>query len=502
MKRILLIITLLLAVAANAQNKLETVFDNIIGGIPFHSYFTGGDNQRYVLFSSRFTEKDALLTIPNNGEKGTQTSFQHPMEYELLLAYETDNDINCIYKCYHFDTKTYGIYLNIVPKNSEKSEWNPENIVTFPLEKNDDIRCFSARSPDNRKAVVTLFMTNYKSNSLKGSLVLAFDENGLRWNSPLDLEFENNTLQIFGIAINNDIKVYTSILSYTKEEDKSKERKNEILHLYESSEYGEINSAECQVEFGSLSNGRMLVTRKGDVMVAGYYSPKPEKNETGCYIIRYDLASMSCSNISHADFHDSYYTYVHPTTGKKAKDFYVYPMEFFEFQNGTVALLGDMQAAGNMNTAVSIAGNILVHFADSQGEISEMKTIGKSQTSVEKSNHPKQLCNRLFSYYALMHNNKIHILFPDNIRNYQGESGLASFTDTHFFTSDLNYKGLCAAHCTIDPSGNITSPELLMDYTALKTYMFVPFYIENDGAVFLHSGKKSRQISKYKHNFE
>ena len=501
MRKSMIIAALLLFAGCSlmAQKPLETVFDNVVGWVPLKSCFDGADNQHYILFSSRFTDKEALVTIPNSNGEGQQLVLQHPEDYELLVAYEDATQIRCIYKYYNYDTKTYGIYLNAYPKDAGTAKWNPEKVFEFPLEKSDDIRCWHARSPDQSKAAVALFLTNTKSNSLKGSLVMTFDENGLLWNNSLDLEFENNTLEIFNFVVSNDAKVYTAILSFNKENEKDKSRKNETLHLFESSEYGEINSTDYQVEFGSLSCGRLLITRQGNVMIGGYYAPKFGDNETGCYIVRYDMVFRNFANISHEDFPSTYYNYVHTSSGKMAKDFSVYPSYFFEFSNGTVAFLGEMYYT---TFNFSAGGSILVHFADKNGDISQFKTIDKTQTSVETSNSPGSLRGRLFSYSALTHNDRIHLFFTDNVENYRGKSGKNSFAHPKFFSSGLKFNGLCAAHCSIDSGGNISKPELLIDYSALKSYMFAIFYMQDDGVVFLHSGKKSRQISKYKHDFE
>lgn len=153
MKKTLTIAVLLLFAGYSlmAQKPLETVFDNVVGGVPVNSYFDGADNQHYILFSSRFTDKEALVSIPGSSGKGQQLVLQHPTEYELLVAYEDATQIRCIYKCYKYDTKTYGIYLNSYPKDAESAEWNPEAVFVFPLEKSEDIRCWYARSPTKAK---------------------------------------------------------------------------------------------------------------------------------------------------------------------------------------------------------------------------------------------------------------------------------------------------------------------------------------------------------------
>ena len=134
MKKTLTIVVLLLFAGCSlmAQKPVETVFDNVVGGVPVHSYFDGMDNQHYILFSSRYTDKEALVSIPGNNGKGQQLVLQHPADYELLVAYEDATQIRCIYKCYKYDTKTYGIYLNVFPKDAESAEWDPEAVFFVP----------------------------------------------------------------------------------------------------------------------------------------------------------------------------------------------------------------------------------------------------------------------------------------------------------------------------------------------------------------------------------
>ena len=64
MKKTLIIAVLLLFAGCSlmAQKPLETVFDNVVGGVPVNSYFDGAGNQHYILFSSRFT--DSLTDKP------------------------------------------------------------------------------------------------------------------------------------------------------------------------------------------------------------------------------------------------------------------------------------------------------------------------------------------------------------------------------------------------------------------------------------------------------
>lgn len=244
-----------------------------------------------------------------------------------------------------------------------------------------------------------------------------------------------------------------------------------------------------------MQNASLLFTKDGNVVVSGYYSSDPEKKESGCYVFKFDAKKFSTTNISHQDFPDAYYAYNHVGAKVEGKDFHAYPMGFYEFSDGTLALLGDMQSVQRATIEFTIGGNVLVHFMNPNGDITNFKMIKKTQTSTFTSGSPKGLRDRMFSYFPIMHNDVIHIIFADNIDNYKGKSGLNCFVDAGFTTA-VRYNGVCAAHCTINRNQEISIPELLMDYTAHKSYILCPLFTEDDGFILCRTGKKSNLISK------
>lgn len=496
MKKLLLAVIVFWGSFGIAQTNNTVIVDLLEAGVP-HTSINSADGNRYLYYSSRYGNTDKCIRMPKDGSECQTKKMNHPSDYVLMACYESTNSLYCVYNFFNYKEKSYGIYLNSVPKDGDDFSWDPELVGSVPLERAYDIRTFSSTSPDNSKAAVLLCLTqnSLKSASLKGSLIMAFDENGLLWQSPMDLEFTNNTLQIFNFAIQNDANVYTTILSFTKKDDKDKSRSNETLHLYQYGQYGETNHVEEQPEFGSLQNASLLFTKDGNVAVSGYYSSDPEKKESGCYVFKFDAKKFSTTNISHQDFPDAYYAYNHVGAKVEGKDFHAYPMGFYEFSNGTLALLGDMQSVQRATIEFTIGGNVLVHFMNPNGDITNFKMIKKTQTSTFTSGSPKGLRDRMFSYFPIMHNDVIHIIFADNIDNYKGKSGLNCFVDAGFTTA-VRYNGVCAAHCTINRNQEISIPELLMDYTAHKSYILCPLFTEDDGFILCRTGKKSNLISK------
>jgi hypothetical protein len=496
MKKFLLAILVLGISSGFAQSNSSELVDLLEAGVPY-TCFNSTDGNLYLYYSPRYGTTDKCIRMPLDGGECLSKKMEHPSDYLLLSCFESANSLHCIYNFFDYKAKSYGIYMNTVPKDSETFSWNPELVGSIPLERAYDVRTYTSTSPDKTKAAVLLCLTqnSLKSASLKGSLILAFDEDGLLWQSPLDLEFTNNTLQIFNFSVNNDADVFTSILSFTKKDDKDKSRLDETLHLYQYGQYGEINHIDVQPEFGSLQSACLLFTRDGNIALSGYYSPAPDQKESGCYVYKFDTKNHTYTNISHNDFPSDYYAYTHLGTSKTTgKEFHAYPMEFYEFSDGSLALLGDMQSIMRSTIEITLGGNVLVHFINPNGDIVNFKMINKSQTSTFTGT-PKGLRDRMFSYYPMMHNDVIHVIFADNVKNYKGESGQNCFIDAGF-VSTVKYNGICATHCTIQRNQEISAPELLMDYTALKSYILCPLFADDDGFILCRTSKKANLISK------
>ena len=277
MKKFLLAILVLGISSGFAQSNSSELVDLLEAGVPY-TCFNSTDGNLYLYYSPRYGTTDKCIRMPLDGGECLSKKMEHPSDYLLLSCFESANSLHCIYNFFDYKAKSYGIYMNTVPKDSKTFSWNPELVGSIPLERAYDVRTYTSTSPDKTKAAVLLCLTqnSLKSASLKGSLILAFDEDGLLWQSPLDLEFTNNTLQIFNFSVNNDANVFTSILSFTKKDDKDKSRLDETLHLYQYGQYGEINHIDVQPEFGSLQSACLLFTRDGNIALSGYYSPAPD----------------------------------------------------------------------------------------------------------------------------------------------------------------------------------------------------------------------------------
>lgn len=507
MKKIIFIIVALVCTRAFAQEQISDLVVRKYTANPF--FRTEDEVNQYVWFTRTYFSGDyydvSLAIIPKSGEAGREILVKRPSKpknqfFDLLACYEDDQNLISVYS--YYAGSDYNICWNAIPKDADKYVWNPQTVLSIPYNNRITFKAVGVTSPDKRKAGVAIFQMEFNTSNLRSAYMLSFDENGLQWDHPIDFDFENTTLQIIDMIIGNDADLYAALISFNKkEEGKEEVYENETLHLYQFGQYDEQNVVEEAVDFGHISNGKLLLTSSNRLALGGYYAPSSTDKETGCFIASTTFPNLKQMDISRQEFPDSYYTYMHSATKQPAKEFNAYTIGFFEFSDSTLTLLGEMQALHKSLDLLTAGGPILLHFADKTCELGNVKTINKNQCIVGRSASPTGLRNRMFSYYAMMYQDNIHIFFHDNIRNYNGETNMHTFIVERVFGVGLNYDEVCTSHCTINSRQEISAPEMLMDYQQHKSYMIEPLFITPDAIVMCRSDKVSNRISKLQHPF-
>lgn len=511
MKRTLLIFATLFAMVAYAQEPLNTAVSNI--DPPHQNYvgcIDGSGNCRYLIFRDRLLNdfiklsRDIVVEVAKDGSKSNVLSIERNMDYKYLTAYEDNENIYMLYRRSNSYTREFTLYLNTVPKEADIDKWKPKELLTLKRNFSDGFQMATAVAPDKTKAVLLLLQVKTagmfdkdKSDKLKGSAVMVFEGDKIKMSKPLEFDVENNTLQFLDLSIDDNGEILLALASFnTQKEDEGKKgsskvtlNPNETVHIYKITE-DEVFSSSSAAEFGHVSNGKLLVTQSGQTILGGYYSPENHKPEEGSYLLTID-ASFANTNISNEKFPEEYFTYKHPKVTKNIWDFRAVPVELLAFDNGTITLLGEMRAyQSNLVTLFKLAGPTLVSMADNTGNLTNFQMVTKHQIT-SLSDSP----SLLFSYHAIMKDNLVHFIYTDNLTN------LTTGTNEPLEIKDYSYKGKCAAHRTLDSEGHLSDPEMLMDYTAYKSVLFIPLTVESDGLWIYHSEKNNAMVSWLPHNF-
>lgn len=501
-KNYFLVLVFMAAVCLMSAQSLSTLAPSVCksrASVGMVSKTLEGFGSTHYFYSDEFfaapskqQRSDALFAINTANSEVTQASIVHPKDVEFFNAIENEDEVIGFYYRESAKEGSMTLYMNKIAKNEENPAWDPFLLNTFPFEKKDNAYSFMAVSPDKSKAVL-FYMSSAKKGSFKGAVVMTFDNTGERiWDTELELDFSNRTFQVLDILVTNEADVYIPILSFNVPSKNA--RSDEKIHIYEVSS-NNVNSRSEEVKFGHLSNGKIIQTRDGNLCLGGYYVTNLKENENGSYMLKYDVNYSSIVNFSHQNFPASYREKVVAKLFSNTianQNCYVRADKLVEFANGNVALIGEQR---NMTVVVDNKGvttynyfakNILFTLADENADIKDFKMFQKNQTT--SVNTPKFKYEDLgLSYYTFFHDNKLYMLYADNIDNLMGESG----NQIRMFMNNKH----CTALLTVDETGE-GSTRLMINSKVAKGRMLAPLFMEDDGFVIIFVDKKAANICK------
>ena len=437
------------------------------------------------------TDKDFIFTIED--DRVTKTTMDHPENMGFLKCYDNEDGLAAFYLNNNRKEKVYTLYQNSVSPNGGKAPWKPEEILNFTYEKQDNLMIATAISPDKSKNLIA-FIQLQRKGSYKGNVVCVFDNKGdMIWQNTLDLDVNTDYFSIIDMAINNDGVVFAGV--YTFDAPNNHTRTNEALSMYEITESNTASVTE-NVKF-HISNGKMIVGKSGKIHIGGYYYQDLKKNENGSYIVTYDPKSSNFTSISNQDFPA---TYKEKNPGGLLagffcnQEYHVSTEALYECSNGAVVLLGEqktMRAVQNqqgMTTYYYLTKNIVYNKTDANGDIDKFELFDKKQMATAGTSG--------FSYkrvgiscYPFFDNDKIYILYADNLNNYKGKSGVP-------YKAIMSGKALyCCTLLTIDENGNGSTKKLLSNKDD-KRIVTTPLFFDGNDFIVVEETKKQLNISK------
>lgn len=454
----------------------------------------GTDGQK-IIYSAYFDKgpskgqcTDIIFTIDADGNAVSKTLLYRSDDYTYLRSFEGPDGLLAFYLTDNKQNKTYSLYSNFVPQGAKQAKWNPEKVVSVPYEKKDNLSIATAVSPDKSKGMICLLQSQRKGE-FKGSVLITFDNQGNQlWNSDMALDIPNPTFGVIDMAIDNSGKVYAGVYSYG-EESKTK-RNNEMLSIYEITE-NNISSQNEKIDF-SVSNGTMIVGATGKVYLSGYSQSSLKKNEDGAFALTYDPKSSSIIKLSQENFPGNYFDKVGGgiLTGFLASDKYSVRVKgLYEFSNGSAALLGELRTTitvreqNGLTTTYFFTRNIMLTQIGSNGDIVKTDWYDNKAMSIASF--------ATTTYTPLFANDRIYVLFPDNMDNYGKKSG------EPFKRMLAGIKKYCCSMVTIDANG-IGEAQKLLDTKSSKNTIAEPVFVTDGGIIVIDYDSKNTNISLLK----
>ena len=492
----------------NAQTNLTLLRDKVFDSWSISNTALGilnssGDkyyvyNEDFYKYRERDMNQDVVFCIDKNRGNVSEITLVHNEDYHFSKWYEDQNNLYALFSIYRWKEKTFKLVLNTIGKDLSTATWNPKEAISVKAERTDDFFSFSAVSPDQTKMAVGVVLTN-KKGSIKGSSIMLFGDNGeMLWKNALDVEFSNPNFKLMKMIVSNNGEVYLALASYGDQTKHSRE--NETFHLYKITE-NNIISADEPIGFGFLSNAEMMFNKKGNVVIGGYYCKDLNDYESGTYMAIFDTQNDQINNLNNQEFPNEYALDKKNAIGvPKSTNFIVIPDQLFEFQDGTIVLLGEqyqktessyVTSSGFVNTIYTYYyKNILSSFADEDGKLNDWKMIKKLQ--IEGPGGSLRFKERQFygaSFTSFLHNNQVYLLYQNHVDNFKGKANVpckSKETSKH-----------CTVLTTISDSKDV-STSMVID-PATKSRMVAPLFMDEDGVILLLlAGKKNGQLSNLK----
>ncbi len=458
-----------------------------------HVYLYYTDN---TVWSAAKPVNDVIYCVDKDALTVSEITIQHLNSYNFIDMYEDEDNLYVLYSEWQNKTKTYSLYLNAFEKNAKTAKWHPDEVLSVTTEKRDGLYLYHAVSPDKSMMAFTLLAASRKGD-FKGSVVMTYGQHGEKlWENELNFDFANKTFSLLDFVLDNNGVTYSAVSSYTDVTRTS--RSDESLQIVMVSA-DDSKVYEERIDFGYLSSSKMMVNRKGLVVLGGFYCDNLSNNEAGSYMVMIDPERGDIS-IDKTEFPSDYYA------GKAAfgipapKSFATKAQYIEEYSDGTLLLLGEMRASvaytdsRGMTTYRFYAKNIPVVYADASGKINDFAVIEKNQMASSGTNSPTIfLRGQGFSYVPVMYNDQVYIFYDDAVENYTGKSGMVSkpsYAPAH-----------ASVYCSIVPGQPIKTKAILNGKVS-KYRLTIPILMDNGYVLGIGTNKKKMgDIVKINYDF-
>lgn len=461
-----------------------------------HRTIAHDGNNGYVLYSggyfdvkSRNVDGDGILCFDENGVSVCQLN--HNEDYSLEQLIDNEEEVIALYSYYSKSSGKYALCLNTVAKNAQQAKWNPDEFFSVNTEKREGRYLYTAVSPDKKKIGVLLAGTERKGG-FEGAVAYVYDNTGKQvWSSNVPMDFSGKTFGILDVIMNNEGELYCALYSY--EGDSKKDRQGEALHILTVSENN--NSMEnAPVNFGHISNGRLILKKDGSLALAGYYLENVKRNESGTYSLIYDLHTGNVNNVNHKDFPASYKTkeIIKSLPNQLCS---VTIRGLYEFENGSLGLVGEqmgMTSVRNAQTGMMdytlVAKNITYNNIEADGNVKDLELYKKNQVVKTTGSYIRDFRYYGICAYPFFGNNTIYILYNDNAANFSGKEGAT-------YSPQLHKKKSILAMLSVDADGD-ASVKAISNAAKTKRIVERPIFKTEDGFIVVDFLKKGNGVAK------
>ncbi|MCQ2349596.1 MAG: hypothetical protein MJZ98_03835 [Paludibacteraceae bacterium] len=348
--------------------------------------------------------KDELLRVNPKSKEVTSLKLPVPASFRYLGAIETAKELVMFY------CNDDSIYVNKGKKN--EIGWFPEKVMACDITRADLVDY--VLSADGTKLAIIASQT--LENNYNGAKVYVFDNAGKPvWNGKWTVEDPTRGYQRLNTLLDKNGNVHTAVYSFRS---KGKSKSDHQLRMYSLCPDSVAVAIE-PIAFGNIEETALVESATPDVLVlAGYFAQKPKDNATANFSMSYNTKFSRIMFTSNQKF-PGYYKTRKKTTPEDVimnQEYKLHIIGVHTLSNNTIVVLADQQLEKD---GVKYSGNIIYDEYSKDGEILRHKVFHKDQVmKVAKGmeDQPFETCG--LSFGSFMQNDKIYVVFADNLGNY------------------------------------------------------------------------------------
>ena len=430
-KTLFLSFTLLCTAVMTAQVQLAesntTIFETVRKSLnsSMNYNFIGYNNNDYCLLLGNQT----LCKLNADVTKAENFPLQQQLTDEMLFNFTGNAAMGLI----GFVEGNTSLVFNRIEFFADENNFSREQVAELDCQRGDTFKFTVCENADKtaKSVLVTLIS---KDKEFQSSYVLTFGADGyLLWQTKIEPHFDRPNFTFDDIALtNNSNNVFVLGKSYNFNNGTAS---NTVLEILQIDESGIIDNISEECPFAEIRSMKCKILKNNNLFLAGFYRNSESEIDGGTFSAILNLG-LNTFQLTAKTFKESLSRGAKPSNVFKS-DFVKKVVGIYELSDTNIVVISEDRQIKIMQNAIVNntpspsymfnAGNIFVGFYSTDGNLKKISTIYKNQISekvdvrylpqIKFAELLSDLRNQPVSVRAIQSNNKLFLIFNDNIQN-------------------------------------------------------------------------------------
>ena len=353
-------------------------------------------------------------------------------------------------------------------------------VINYDFTRYANVRNFELTISQDSSKILVFYPAPYKKGMPERFGAMVFDENMNRiWANEFQLPYPDDYFSVNKIFVGNNGQIFMNCTKYDGNKNAFAERNPKNYHfvlLATDANGQEIKEINIDLKDKYVNDMIAASLHNNDIVCIGFTSPKSLSSKIdGFFNAIIDHNSLDLKQIDQQLFEPSFIaegysaskTKSIETKTDKGKELTLenfYFNDIVVMNDGSVVAFSEQINKNNDKDYIYHYDDIIIINYKSNGDLNYIVKIPKRQ-------HLNGIIKSLISYTYSIVNDKIYVLFNDNINNLATPNPTPPKVFTNYPSTSTN--NWAVALCTIDGKGNL-SKELLFSFKEVDKFYFFP----------------------------